>query len=117
MLKDSQQQDEAARLSAAQTHLMGPASPNLMHHHQPHFPNDIALHVQALSQRQKQMDMFNKLINATSVNAHHMRASPSLHEIGLQQQTRELLNRPEAQAILQGEFHYQIRVQIYRLTN
>lgn len=110
MLKDSQQQDEAARLSAAAAHLMGPASPNILHHHhnphQPHLPNDIALQLQqAQLKQQKQMEMFNKLINATtSVNTHQMRASPALHDIGLQQQTRELLNRPEAQAILQGQF-------------
>lgn len=113
MLKDSQQQDEAARLSAAAAHLMGPASPNLLHHHnahQSHLPNEIALQLQQAQfkqQQKQQMDMFNKLINATtSLNAHQMRASPSLHEIGLQQQTRDLLNRPEAQAILQGEFHF-----------
>lgn len=110
MLKDSQQQDEAARLSAAAAHIMGPTSPNLLHHqhnsHQSHLPNEIALHLQQAQlkhQQKQQMEMFNKLINSTtSVNPHPLRTSPSLHDIGLQQQTRELLNRPEAQAILQG---------------
>lgn len=108
MLKDSQQQDEAARLSAAGL-LMAPPSP---HHHNPqqsHFANEIALHLQQVQMKQQQkqqMDMFNKLINSTSssINHHQMRTSPSLHDIGLQQQTRELLNRPEAQAILQGDY-------------
>lgn len=112
MLKDSQQQDEAARLSAAAAHLMGPTSPNLLHHHhsshQSHLQSEIAMQLQQaqIKQQQKQqMEMFNKLINAsTSMNSHQMRTSPALHDIGLQQQTRDLLNRPEAQAILQGIF-------------
>lgn len=115
MLKDSQQQDEAARLSVAATHLMGPASPNILHHHhnphQSHVSNDISIQLQQaqVKHQQKQMEMFNKLINSTtSVNPHQMRTSPSFHDIGIQQQTRELLNRPEAQAILQGIFSFSI---------
>lgn len=109
MLKDSQQQDEAAQLSAAAANLMGTTSPNILNHHhntQSHLPNEIALQLQQAQQKLQQrqhMEMFNKLINSTtSVNSHQMSTSPSLHDIGPQQQTRELLNRPEAQAILQG---------------
>lgn len=106
MLKDSQQQDEAARLSATGL-LMGPASPHHPNSQQSHFANEIALHLQMKQQQKQQMEMFNKLINSTtSVNHHQMRTSPSLHDIGLQQQTRDLLNRPEAQAILQGDYYY-----------
>lgn len=109
MLNNSQQQDEAARRSVAASHIMGPPSPNLLHHHhnphQAHLPSDIAIQLQQAQVQKQQMDLLNKLINATT-SVHQVRASPSLHhEIGLQQQTRELLNRPEAQAILQGELH------------
>ncbi|KAG5868188.1 hypothetical protein JTB14_030261 [Gonioctena quinquepunctata] len=101
MLSHSQQQDEAARMGGSNAHLLGPSSPNVGHHHR--STNDLTLKLQQaqLQQHQKQqMEMLNKLINATTVHPSQMRTSP-LHDMGMQQ-SRELLNRPEAQAILQG---------------
>ncbi|CAH1998848.1 unnamed protein product [Acanthoscelides obtectus] len=128
MLNHSQQQDEAARMAAvhhqphagahhttssaaAHHNLMGgptsPAAPsassnvNSMHH-----LNELTLKLQQAQQyhqqqqQKQQMEMFNKLINAAT-SAGQVRLSPLQHELGLQQ-SRELLNRPEAQAILQG---------------
>lgn len=109
MLNHSQQQDEAARLSAAnvnQHHIAGPTSPNINHHHQVHMGNNLHMKMQQAQyqqQQQKQLEMLNKLINATTVGTsavNQMRSSPSVHDIGAQ--SRELLSRPEAQAILQG---------------
>nr|XP_023021181.1 mediator of RNA polymerase II transcription subunit 12-like [Leptinotarsa decemlineata] len=99
MLNHSQQQDEVARLGGPNAHLLGPTSPNIGHHL--HGPNDLTMKQQQVQyqqqqQHKQQMDMLNKLINSsTSVQ---MRGSP-LHDLGVQQ-SRELLNRPEAQAIL-----------------
>ncbi|XP_074029559.1 eukaryotic translation initiation factor 4E transporter isoform X2 [Leptinotarsa decemlineata] len=101
MLNHSQQQDEVARLGGPNAHLLGPTSPNIGHHL--HGPNDLTMKQQQVQyqqqqQHKQQMDMLNKLINSsTSVQ---MRGSP-LHDLGVQQ-SRELLNRPEAQAILHG---------------
>ncbi|CAH1998850.1 unnamed protein product [Acanthoscelides obtectus] len=128
MLNHSQQQDEAARMAAvhhqphagahhttssaaAHHNLMGgptsPAAPsassnvNSMHH-----LNELTLKLQQAQQyhqqqqQKQQMEMFNKLINAAT-SAGQVRLSPLQHELGLQQ-SRELLNRPEAQAILQA---------------
>lgn len=96
MLNHSQQQDEAARMTGSNPHV----------HHQQHATNDLTMKLQQaqLQQQQKQqMDMLNKLINATSsVHTQQLRASP-LHDL-VMQQSRDLLNRPEAQAILQGNF-------------
>ncbi|XP_031330184.1 eukaryotic translation initiation factor 4E transporter-like isoform X3 [Photinus pyralis] len=98
LLSHSQQQDEAAGLSAA-SHLMGSSSPSI--HNDVAFKMHLQNHVQAqIQQRQQaQMEMLNKLINA---NAHRQQLGTSpLHEMTLNQ-SRELLSRPEAQAILQG---------------
>ncbi|KAK4877791.1 hypothetical protein RN001_010297 [Aquatica leii] len=101
MLSHSQQQDEAARLASA-SQMMGPTSPNPM---SSALNNDFAFkiqqvqnQVQAQQRQQAQMDMLNKLINA---GMHRQQLASPLHEMGLNQ-SRELLNRPEAQAILQG---------------
>ncbi|KAJ8956303.1 hypothetical protein NQ318_015039 [Aromia moschata] len=107
MLSHSQQQDEAARLSGS-AHMLGVnagvAGLHQQHHHQQqhHLPNELSLKLQQAQfqqQQKQQMEMLNKLINAT-VHPQQMRTSP-LHDIGMQQ-SRELLSRPEAQAILQG---------------
>ncbi|KAK5638593.1 hypothetical protein RI129_012888 [Pyrocoelia pectoralis] len=98
LLSHSQQQDEAAGLSAA-SHLIGSSSPNI--HNDVAFKLHLQNHVQAqIQQRQQaQMEMLNKLINA---NAHRQQLGTSpLHEMTLNQ-SRELLSRPEAQAILQA---------------
>lgn len=95
LLSHSQQQDEAAGLSAG-SHLIGSSSPNDVA-----FKLHLQNHVQAqIQQRQQaQMEMLNKLINA---NSHRQQLGTSpLHEMTLNQ-SRELLSRPEAQAILQG---------------
>lgn len=91
MLNHSQQQDEARA-----ARLLGTASPNLQ---MPHHSNDINIKLQQAAQQKQQLDMFNQLMNPT---VHPQIRSSPLHEINLQQQSRELLNRPEAQAILQG---------------
>lgn len=101
MLSHSQQQDEAARM-AATAQMMGPSSPNPMQG--AHMSNDLSFKLQQVQnhvqQRQQvQLEMFNKLVNA-NIHRQSMGTSP-LPEMGLNQ-SRELLNRPEAQAILQG---------------
>nr|CAH7714920.1 unnamed protein product [Callosobruchus chinensis] len=122
MLNHSQQQDEAARMAAAAAHhqghsahhnLMGggpvsPAAPqppnNSMHHM--NAVGELTLKLQQAQQyhqqqqQKQQMEMFNKLINAAT-SAGQMRLSPLQHDLGAQQ-SRDLLNRPEAQAILQA---------------
>ncbi|VEN55433.1 unnamed protein product [Callosobruchus maculatus] len=128
MLNHSQQQDEAARMAAAaaaahhQGHsghhnLMGggpvsPAAPtqqppnNSMHHMNAAAVGELTLKLQQAQQyhqqqqQKQQMEMFNKLINAAT-SAGQMRLSPLQHDLG-PQQSRDLLNRPEAQAILQA---------------
>ncbi|KAJ3650739.1 hypothetical protein Zmor_016821 [Zophobas morio] len=90
MLSHSQQLDEA---HARMNQLLGPASPGAS-------PHDLAARlqqVQSQQQQKQQVEMLTKLMNAGM----QVRASP-LPEMGLQQ-SRELLSRPEAQAILQGE--------------
>lgn len=87
MLSHSQQQDEA---QARMAQMMGPASPRAA-------PHDLAARLHP-KQQQQQVDMLSKLMNVGL----HVRASPLPPELGLQQ-SRELLSRPEAQAILQGE--------------
>ncbi|CAH1260988.1 unnamed protein product [Diabrotica balteata] len=102
MLDRSQQQDEAARMSGSNPHLLAPSNSNRggMQHHQ-HMTNDLSMKLQQAQFQQNQMDILNKLINATtSVHPQQLRASP-LHDLVVQQ-SRDLLNRPEAQAILQA---------------
>ncbi|XP_015836326.1 eukaryotic translation initiation factor 4E transporter isoform X2 [Tribolium castaneum] len=86
MLSHSQQQDEA---HARMAQLLGPSSPGAS-------PHDIAGRLQQQVQSQQQKEMLSKLMSANMP----VRASP-LSEMGIQQ-SRELLSRPEAQAILQG---------------
>nr|CAI5833115.1 unnamed protein product [Callosobruchus analis] len=131
MLNHSQQQDEAARIAAAAAHHQGHAaghhSTSSAAHHNlmgggpvssavPQPPNNSMHHMNAVGeltlklqhaqqyhqqqQQKQQMEMFNKLINAAT-SAGQMRLSPLQHDLG-PQQSRDLLNRPEAQAILQG---------------
>ncbi|KAH1011176.1 hypothetical protein HUJ04_000599 [Dendroctonus ponderosae] len=111
MLSHSQQQDEArmaaAQAAAANHHLL-----SAFHSHQPQVHNDLALKLQQAQLQQKQMEMLvsGKLMSAgTAPTAAHMRASPLL-EISAQQ-SRELLSRPEAQAILQGLKRGEITIQ------
>ncbi|XP_072379891.1 eukaryotic translation initiation factor 4E transporter-like isoform X2 [Diabrotica undecimpunctata] len=102
MLDRSQQQDEAARMSGSNPHLLAPSNSNRggIQHHQ-HMTNDLSMKLQQAQFQQNQMDILNKLINATtSVHPQQLRASP-LHDLVIQQ-SRDLLNRPEAQAILQA---------------
>uniref|UniRef100_A0A6P7GAA1 Eukaryotic translation initiation factor 4E transporter-like n=1 Tax=Diabrotica virgifera virgifera TaxID=50390 RepID=A0A6P7GAA1_DIAVI len=103
MLDRSQQQDEAARMSGSNPHLLAPSNSSRggIQHHQ-HMTNDLSMKLHQAQIQQNQMDMLNKLINqTTSVHPQQLRASP-LHDLVIQQ-SRDLLNRPEAQAILQGE--------------
>nr|CAI5833116.1 unnamed protein product [Callosobruchus analis] len=131
MLNHSQQQDEAARIAAAAAHHQGHAaghhSTSSAAHHNlmgggpvssavPQPPNNSMHHMNAVGeltlklqhaqqyhqqqQQKQQMEMFNKLINAAT-SAGQMRLSPLQHDLG-PQQSRDLLNRPEAQAILQA---------------
>lgn len=102
MLKHSQQ-DDATRLASQ---MMGPTSPNPMSSSQ--TANDLAFKLQQVQNQvhaqqhiqQNQIDMFSKLMNA---NAQRQQMGPSpLPEMGLSQ-SRELLSRPEAQAILRGK--------------
>ncbi|KYB27081.1 eukaryotic translation initiation factor 4E transporter isoform X5 [Tribolium castaneum] len=86
MLSHSQQQDEA---HARMAQLLGPSSPGAS-------PHDIAGRLQQQVQSQQQKEMLSKLMSANMP----VRASP-LSEMGIQQ-SRELLSRPEAQAILQA---------------
>lgn len=110
MLNHSQQQDEArfAAAQAAQQHQQQHQLLNALHAHQqqpqPQIHNDLTLKLQqAQLQQKQQMDMLGKLMSAGTVPAAaHVRASPLL-DLGAQQ-SRELLSRPEAQAILQGKF-------------
>ncbi|XP_050499218.1 eukaryotic translation initiation factor 4E transporter-like isoform X3 [Diabrotica virgifera virgifera] len=102
MLDRSQQQDEAARMSGSNPHLLAPSNSSRggIQHHQ-HMTNDLSMKLHQAQIQQNQMDMLNKLINqTTSVHPQQLRASP-LHDLVIQQ-SRDLLNRPEAQAILQG---------------
>ncbi|CAH0548712.1 unnamed protein product [Brassicogethes aeneus] len=93
MLQHSQQQDEAARRGGPS---MGPVSPGLG---PMHAQNDIALKLQQAQHKQQMDSMFGKLLgNAVQMRAGGPPTSP-LHDLGVQQ-SRELLNRPEAQAIL-----------------
>ncbi|XP_050499219.1 eukaryotic translation initiation factor 4E transporter-like isoform X4 [Diabrotica virgifera virgifera] len=102
MLDRSQQQDEAARMSGSNPHLLAPSNSSRggIQHHQ-HMTNDLSMKLHQAQIQQNQMDMLNKLINqTTSVHPQQLRASP-LHDLVIQQ-SRDLLNRPEAQAILQA---------------
>ncbi|KAL3270522.1 hypothetical protein HHI36_021061 [Cryptolaemus montrouzieri] len=104
MLSHSQQQEEVQARLSHQSHLVGgPGSPKpaigALH-------NDFLLKMQqaqqeqqAQLQRQQQINMLNKLMGLHTA-APHLRASP-LQDLA-QQQSKELLSRPEAQAILQG---------------
>lgn len=91
MLSHSQQQDEA---HARMAQLLGPTSPGAAN------PHDIATRLQQVQKQQQQADILTKLMNAQM----QVRASP-LPEMGVQQ-SRELLSRPEAQAILQGKYFF-----------
>ncbi|XP_019876564.1 eukaryotic translation initiation factor 4E transporter isoform X2 [Aethina tumida] len=96
MLQHSQQQDEAAR----RAHMMGgggggPVSPAAMQGlHASAAHTDLLKLQQQQQQQQQKIDMFSKLIGSAQ-----MRGPSPLHELGMQQ-SRELLQRPEAQAIL-----------------
>lgn len=105
MLSHSQQKDaEATRMQ--QTRM-----PNQPQQQQQQAPppqqqhmTEMAYKLQQLQtqvQRQQQIDMLSKLMNAANFGGGHQRGSP-LHEMNVAQ-SRELLNRPEAQAIMQGE--------------
>ncbi|KAK9874482.1 hypothetical protein WA026_002829 [Henosepilachna vigintioctopunctata] len=104
MLSHSQQQDEVQGRLNQQSHLGGgpisPKPPAVGNMH-----NDFLLKMQQAQQeqlqRQQQINMLSKLMGLQSAaTAQHLRASP-LQDLA-QQQSKELLSRPEAQAILQG---------------
>ncbi|XP_045468110.1 eukaryotic translation initiation factor 4E transporter-like isoform X3 [Harmonia axyridis] len=108
MLSHSQQQDEAqARLNSQKSHLIGgvssPKTPSLNPLHSEFLlkmqqaQQEQQAHLQR--QQQQQANMLNKLMGLHSGTS-HLRSSP-LQELA-QQQSKELLSRPEAQAILQG---------------
>ncbi|KAK9874481.1 hypothetical protein WA026_002829 [Henosepilachna vigintioctopunctata] len=104
MLSHSQQQDEVQGRLNQQSHLGGgpisPKPPAVGNMH-----NDFLLKMQQAQQeqlqRQQQINMLSKLMGLQSAaTAQHLRASP-LQDLA-QQQSKELLSRPEAQAILQA---------------
>ncbi|XP_045468123.1 eukaryotic translation initiation factor 4E transporter-like isoform X15 [Harmonia axyridis] len=108
MLSHSQQQDEAqARLNSQKSHLIGgvssPKTPSLNPLHSEFLlkmqqaQQEQQAHLQR--QQQQQANMLNKLMGLHSGTS-HLRSSP-LQELA-QQQSKELLSRPEAQAILQA---------------
>ncbi|XP_018330068.1 eukaryotic translation initiation factor 4E transporter-like isoform X2 [Agrilus planipennis] len=98
MLSHSQQQEELSRIPPQ----MGPLSPNPLQ--APHIPNDLILKLQQVQnhvqQQQQRFDMLNKLMNAGMHHGQQLRTN-HMQEMSLNQ-SRELLGRPEAQAILQG---------------
>ncbi|CAH1134209.1 unnamed protein product [Ceutorhynchus assimilis] len=101
MLSHSQQQDEARFAAAQAQHQMLSSGLHSQQQPQQSQINDLTMKLQQAQLQQKQMDMLGKLMSAgAGSTASHMRASPLL-EMG-PQQSRELLNRPEAQAILQA---------------
>ncbi|XP_017779508.1 PREDICTED: eukaryotic translation initiation factor 4E transporter-like isoform X5 [Nicrophorus vespilloides] len=96
MLSQSQQQDEARMAS----HRMNNYQMTDIQYKLQHVHNQVQQQQQQQQQqKQAQMEMLTKLMNAgfATTNA---RASP-LPEMGINQ-SKELLNRPEAQAILQA---------------
>ena len=107
MLKHSQQQDEArmaAVAAATQQQLFSALHAQQQQHgQQSQLPNDLTMKMQQAQLQKQQMDMLGKLMGAgtnAAAAAAQMRGSPLL-DMGAQQ-SRELLSRPEAQAILQG---------------
>lgn len=101
MLSHSQQLDEVRNLASA-SHLLNSASPNRAQQEQ-----ELKFKLQQMQnqiQQQRQLEMLSKMMNIGNVHRQQPipRNSP-LPEMGVMQ-ARELLNRPEAQAILQGEF-------------
>ncbi|XP_018330071.1 eukaryotic translation initiation factor 4E transporter-like isoform X4 [Agrilus planipennis] len=98
MLSHSQQQEELSRIPPQ----MGPLSPNPLQ--APHIPNDLILKLQQVQnhvqQQQQRFDMLNKLMNAGMHHGQQLRTN-HMQEMSLNQ-SRELLGRPEAQAILQA---------------
>ncbi|CAH1134208.1 unnamed protein product [Ceutorhynchus assimilis] len=110
MLSHSQQQDEARFAAAQAQHQMLSSGLHSQQQPQQSQINDLTMKLQQAQLQQKQMDMLGKLMSAgAGSTASHMRASPLL-EMG-PQQSRELLNRPEAQAILQGLKRGELTVQ------
>ncbi|KAK9754033.1 Nucleocytoplasmic shuttling protein for mRNA cap-binding EIF4E [Popillia japonica] len=103
MLSHSQKQEEAARLALSHSQKQEEAArlAQMMNSSvsQGHHPNDLNYKLQQSQAPQRQMDIFNKLL-ASGVRQPQARTPPPLNDIGLA--GRELLNRPEAQAILQG---------------
>ncbi|KAI4454790.1 eukaryotic translation initiation factor 4e transporter [Holotrichia oblita] len=89
MLSHSQKQEEAARLAQMMNSSVS----------QGHLSNDLNYKLQQSQVQQRQIEVFSKLL-ASGVRQQQARTPPPLNDIGLA--GRELLNRPEAQAILQG---------------
>lgn len=121
MLSHSQQQDEAqARMASAAAHLLvGASSPiagggsgSSSSSHNNITSSDLAMKIQQVQsqvQHKQQMDMLSKLMNANMHSSQQQqqqqsRTSP-LPDMNVQL-SRELLNRPEAQAILRGNFYF-----------
>lgn len=81
------------------SHLLNSASPN------PAQMQDLQYKLQQVhnqAQQQRQLDMLSKMMNARQQQQPTISPVP---DMGIAQ-ARELLNRPEAQAILQGELRY-----------
>ncbi|KRT79399.1 hypothetical protein AMK59_7734, partial [Oryctes borbonicus] len=89
MLSHSQKQEEAARLAQMMNSSVS----------QTHLANDLNYKVQQSQAQQRQIEAFSKLL-ASGVRQQQARTTPPLSDIGLT--GRDLLNRPEAQAILQA---------------
>lgn len=96
MLTHSQQQDEAA--ARMTNHMMAPANQNPIPNPLMNDLNFKMQHVQNQQQAQLEM-MLSKLAIS---NVRQQPRTPPIPEMSLAQ-SRELLNRPEAQAILQGK--------------
>ncbi|GJQ85898.1 hypothetical protein Trydic_g21754 [Trypoxylus dichotomus] len=89
MLSHSQKQEEAARLAQMMNSSVSQA----------HLANDINYKLQQSQVQQRQIEAFSKLFSSNA-RQQQTRTTPPLNDIGLS--GRDLLNRPEAQAILQG---------------
>lgn len=123
MLSHSQQQDEV-RMAAAAHHHHHMLSPN--HLHQQQQQHELAIKLQHLQNQvqQRNVEMLSKMMSVGGLQAsvaaaaaaaaaatRQMRTSPlpTVQDLGAQP-ARELLNRPEAQAILQGKLFVIVRI-------
>lgn len=119
MLSHSQQQDEVRRAAAAH-HMLSPNHHHTLHHQQQQ-QHELAIELQHLQNQmqQRNVEILSKMMSVGGLQAsvaaaglaarqqqQQLRTSPlPVGDLGAQQ-TRELLGRPEAQAILQGKLKW-----------